>query len=106
MHSCWRLNPLRETSIPPWSAVTGHSRHVALLISHLSPLPLTVILTLIGMSASAPLGVLLALARRAKMPLLRTLAIGYIELVRGVPLLAVSARTGKGLDDMLRASFS
>ena len=47
------------------------------------------ILTLIGMSASAPLGVLLALARRAKMPLLRTLAIGYIELVRGVPLLTV-----------------
>ena len=26
--------------------------------------------------------------------------------VRGVPLLAVSARTGKGLDDMLRAAFS
>ena len=56
---------------------------------HWGGLPLTVILTLIGMSASAPLGVLLALARRAKMPLLRTLAIGYIELVRGVPLLTV-----------------
>jgi general L-amino acid transport system permease protein len=52
-------------------------------------LPLTVILTLIGMSASAPLGVLLALARRSRMPLLRTLAVGYIELVRGVPLLTV-----------------
>ena len=52
-------------------------------------LPLTVILTLIGISASAPIGVLLALARRSKMPLLRTLAVAYIELVRGVPLLTV-----------------
>ena len=52
-------------------------------------LPLTVILTLIGMGASAPVGVLLALARRSEMPLLRTLAAAYIELVRGVPLLTV-----------------
>ena len=52
-------------------------------------LPLTVILTLIGIGAAAPLGVLLALARRSKMPLLRTLAVAYIELVRGVPLLTV-----------------
>lgn len=52
-------------------------------------LPLTVILTLIGMGASAPIGVLLALARRSNMPLLRSLAIAYIELVRGVPLLTV-----------------
>jgi general L-amino acid transport system permease protein len=52
-------------------------------------LPLTVILTLIGMSASAPIGVLLALARRSEMPLLKTLATAYIELVRGVPLITV-----------------
>ena len=52
-------------------------------------LPLTVILTLIGMSASAPIGVLLALARRSEMPLLKSLATGYIELVRGVPLITV-----------------
>jgi general L-amino acid transport system permease protein len=52
-------------------------------------LPLTVILTLIGMTASAPLGILLALARRSAMPLPRLIAIGYIELVRGVPLITV-----------------
>jgi general L-amino acid transport system permease protein len=52
-------------------------------------LPLTVILTFIGIGASAPIGVLLALARRAQLPLLRSLAIAYIELVRGVPLLTV-----------------
>lgn len=52
-------------------------------------LPLTVILTLIGMTASAPLGIALAFGRRSKMPLLRLLSVGYIELVRGVPLITV-----------------
>jgi len=52
-------------------------------------LPLTVILTLIAIGASAPIGVLLALARRSQLPLLRSLATAYIELVRGVPLLTV-----------------
>ena len=52
-------------------------------------LPLTVILTLIGMSASAPPGVLLALGRRSEMPLLRTLSSAYIELMRGVPFITV-----------------
>jgi general L-amino acid transport system permease protein len=52
-------------------------------------LPLTVILTLIGIAASAPLGVALALARRSSLALLRTLAVAYIELVRGVPLITV-----------------
>ena len=52
-------------------------------------LPLTVLLTLVGMGASIPLGILLALARRSSLPLLRTLATLYIELVRGVPLITV-----------------
>ena len=52
-------------------------------------LPLTVILTIIGMTASAPLGILLALGRRSQMPVLRVLSTAYIELVRGVPLITV-----------------
>ena len=52
-------------------------------------LPLTVLLTLVGVSASIPLGVGLALARRSSMPLLRGVAGGYIELTRGVPLITV-----------------
>lgn len=52
-------------------------------------LPLTVILTLIGMSASAPLGILLALGRRSSMPIVSVLSTGYIEFVRGVPLITV-----------------
>jgi general L-amino acid transport system permease protein len=52
-------------------------------------LPLTVLLTLVGVSASIPLGILLALARRSDLPLVRAVAVGYIELVRGVPLITV-----------------
>jgi general L-amino acid transport system permease protein len=52
-------------------------------------LPLTVILTLVAIVASTPLGIALALARRSSLALLRTLAVGYIELVRGLPLITV-----------------
>ena len=52
-------------------------------------LPLTVILTLIGMAASTPIGIVLALARRSSLTLVRSLAVAYIELVRGVPLITV-----------------
>jgi general L-amino acid transport system permease protein len=52
-------------------------------------LPLTVILTLIGITASTPIGIALALARRSSLALLRSLAVAYIELVRGVPLITV-----------------
>ena len=52
-------------------------------------LPLTVLLTLIGMVTSIPLGILLALARRSDLPLLRGMATLYIELVRGLPLITV-----------------
>ena len=39
-----------------------------------------------GIVLSFPLGVLLALGRRSKLPLLRGLSVGYIEFVRGAPL--------------------
>lgn len=52
-------------------------------------LPLTVVLTLVGMTASIPLGIVLALGRRSSMPVIRTLSTGYIEIVRGVPLITV-----------------
>lgn len=52
-------------------------------------LPLTVVLTLVGMTASIPLGILLALGRRSKMPVVSAISTGYIEIVRGVPLITV-----------------
>jgi general L-amino acid transport system permease protein len=50
---------------------------------------LTFLLTVVGIVFSFPLGVLLALGRRSELPVVRWISIGYIELVRGVPLITI-----------------
>ena len=52
-------------------------------------LPLTFLLAVFGLTAAYPLGVLLALGRRSKMPAIKTLSIIYIEMIRGVPLVSL-----------------
>ena len=52
-------------------------------------LPLTLMLSFFGMIAAYPLGVLLALGRRSKMPAVKTVCILYIEMIRGVPLISL-----------------
>ncbi|MGH9183116.1 MAG: amino acid ABC transporter permease [Acidimicrobiales bacterium] len=42
-----------------------------------------------GIALSFPFGVLLALGRRSSLPALRWVCVGYIELIRGVPLIAL-----------------
>ena len=54
-----------------------------------SGLPLTMMLSFFGMVAAYPLGVLLALGRRSKMPAIKTLCVVYIEMIRGVPLISL-----------------
>ncbi len=49
----------------------------------------TMSLTIIGIVASFPLGVLLALGRRSNLPVVKYFSIFYIEVVRGVPLITV-----------------
>ena len=50
---------------------------------------LTLVIAGIGIVASFPLGILLALGRRSEMPVVRSLSIAFIELIRGVPLISV-----------------
>ena len=52
-------------------------------------LPLTLLLSVFGLTAAYPLGVVLALGRRSKMPVVKTLCVAYIELIRGVPLISL-----------------
>jgi general L-amino acid transport system permease protein len=52
-------------------------------------LPLTLILTVNAIVFSFPLAIALALGRRSDLPVIRTLCIFFIEIVRGVPLLSV-----------------
>ena len=50
---------------------------------------LTLLLTVVGNFGALPLGILLALGRRSKLPIIRFFSIGYIELIRGVPLVTI-----------------
>lgn len=50
---------------------------------------LTVLTAVVSITLSFPIGVLLALGRRSSLPVIRTLCILYIEVIRGLPLIGV-----------------
>ncbi len=50
---------------------------------------LTLILAVVGIVACFPIGVLLALGRRSRLPAIRWVSIVYIEVVRGMPLVTI-----------------
>lgn len=49
----------------------------------------TVVVAVVGIVVSLPLGILLALGRRSHMPAVRLFSVIFIEFVRGVPLITV-----------------
>ena len=57
--------------------------------SQWSGLPLTLLLSVFGLAAAYPLGVILALGRQSRMPAVKSLCVIYIELIRGVPLISL-----------------
>ncbi len=81
-----------------------------------SGLPVNLLLTTIGMIGAFPLAVLLALARRSRMGGIRSLAVLFIEVTRGVPLIAVlyvatllvplMLPSGLAIDKLLRAQIA
>jgi general L-amino acid transport system permease protein len=52
-------------------------------------LMLTLIIATVSITASVPLGILLALGRRSNLPVIRLLCVTFIEFVRAVPLITV-----------------
>lgn len=52
-------------------------------------LMLTMLLAVVGIAVSFPIGVLLALGRRSNLPVVKLFCVGYIELIRGVPLITL-----------------
>ena len=52
-------------------------------------LPLTLLLSVFGLTAAYPLGVILALGRQSQMPVVKWMCVIYIELIRGVPLISL-----------------
>ncbi|MBN9251006.1 MAG: amino acid ABC transporter permease [Mesorhizobium sp. 61-13] len=52
-------------------------------------LMVTLVISYVGIVVSLPLGILLAMGRRSKMPIVKLLSVIFIEAVRGVPLVTV-----------------
>ncbi len=50
---------------------------------------LTLLLSVFGLTAAYPLGIILALGRQSNMPVIKTFSVFYIELIRGVPLISL-----------------
>jgi general L-amino acid transport system permease protein len=50
---------------------------------------LTFMLAIVGIVASFPIGVLLALGRRSSLPVLKVFCVSFIEIVRGMPLVTI-----------------
>jgi general L-amino acid transport system permease protein len=79
-------------------------------------LPLSFMLSFIGLAGAFPLGIALALARASKLPVIRVVAISFIELVRGVPLISILFMasvmlplfmpSGVTIDKLLRAQIA
>ena len=77
---------------------------------------LTLLLASFGIAFAFPLSILLALGRRSEMPVVRAACIGYIELIRGVPLISVLFMAsvmlplflpaGVSIDKLLRAQLA
>ena len=76
-------------------------------------LMVTLIISFVGITISLPAGILLALGRRSTMPILKTVCVAFIELIRGVPLITVLfmasvllplfLEPGNNIDKFLRA---
>jgi general L-amino acid transport system permease protein len=77
---------------------------------------LTLLLFTFGVAFAFPLAILLALARRSDMPAIKALAVTFIELIRGVPLISLLFMasvmlplflpTGVTIDKLLRAQIA
>jgi len=79
-------------------------------------LPVTLILATFGLALGFPLGIVVALGRRSKLPAIRSLCVLYVELIRGVPLISLLFMAsvmfplfmpdGVNIDKLLRAQIA
>ncbi|MGE0578748.1 MAG: amino acid ABC transporter permease [Reyranella sp.] len=73
--------------LPPWSLAIAPLSYVETGLW--GGIPVTIILATYGLAFAFPYGVLLALGRRSNLPLIKGLCVGFIELIRGVPLISL-----------------
>jgi len=73
--------------LPAWSFVIAPLSYVETGLW--GGIPVTLILATYGLVFAFPFGILLALGRRSNLPLIKGLCVGFIELIRGVPLISL-----------------
>ena len=100
--------------LPAWSLAIAPFSYVE--SSQWGGLPVTLILATYGLVFAFPYGILLALGRRSHLPLIKGLCVGFIELIRGVPLISLLIMasvmlplflpSGVSIDKFLRAQVA
>ncbi len=87
-----RIKLLLIVLLPFYAYILLHGGYFGLPIVETSKwggLLLTLVIASVGIVLSFPIGILLALGRQSKLPVIKSLSIFYIEFVRGVPLITV-----------------
>ncbi len=112
LYLLWAVSPLAIYLILRGSETLGLVR---VDTSRWGGLLLTLVLAAGGIVLACPVGIVLALGRRSRMPLVRALCVTYIETIRGVPLITVLFmstvmlplffRGGTEIDKVLRAQI-
>ncbi len=100
--------------LPAWSLAVAPFSYVETGLW--GGLPVTLILATYGLLFAFPFGILLALGRRSNLPLIKGLCVGFIELIRGVPLISLLIMasvmlplflpSGTNIDKFLRAQVA
>lgn len=72
-----------------WWLIAGGLGLTPVGTSNWGGLMLTVFMAVVSILLCFPLGILLALGRQSTLPVVRALSVGFIEVVRGVPLIAL-----------------
>lgn len=70
-------------------AVSMAATGIPILGIFVGGLNLTFLLAIAGIALAFPLGIMLALGRTSTMPIFRLLSTGYIEVIRGVPMITM-----------------
>jgi len=95
-----REKPVRRAAVAGWLlaipailiilyGVRGSDTLPLVPMSVWGGLLLTILLTVVGITASFPLGVALALGRRSELPVIKWTCTLFIEVIRGVPLITI-----------------
>ncbi|MGE0716497.1 MAG: amino acid ABC transporter permease [Alphaproteobacteria bacterium] len=96
--TCWPATWRARVLVPLWGAATA--AFLVLMLGGVlgltevetrlwGGLPLTIVVFTATVAIGLPLGVLLALGRRSRLPFIRVASVTIIEVIRGVPLVTV-----------------